>query len=376
MAGLYIHIPFCNEKCVYCDFYSGNQLYLIDIYVEAICSEIQLRSDYLSNETYDTIYLGGGTPSLLSEAHLLKIFNAIHNCLSVGSNPEITIECNPENISSNYVNQLVGLGVNRISLGVQFLLDDILSNFNRRHSKSLIFNSLDIISNSIISNLSIDLIYAVQGIDNNSLLSSLNQLIKFDIKHVSAYNLTVGKNSKLYWKVENGEYTEYKEDAFIAQYGIIHDFLTVSGFFQYEISNYAKPGFISKHNLAYWNQVPYLGVGVSAHSYNRTSRQWNKTNIKKYIRELECEIPKVDFEIEYLTDVQLYNEYVILRLRTFQGLSFSYVLLNFGVNISTHFDKTIKILRSHTHFDIYGDNIIPTGSDLLIADYLAKSLMI
>lgn len=376
MAGLYLHIPFCNEKCVYCDFYSGNQLYLIDEYVKALCKEIELRADYLENEVFDTIYFGGGTPSLLSEVHLNKIFNAIHSYLTEGNNPEITIECNPENITTTYVNQLIDLGVNRISLGVQFINDDILRNFNRRHSKDLIFNSLDIISNSLISNLSIDLIYAVHGIDDNSLLSSLNQLIKYDIKHVSAYNLTVGKNSKLYWKILNGEYCESNEDVFISQYKIIHDFLTSRALLQYEISNYAKPGFISQHNLAYWNQVPYLGVGVSAHSYNRTSRQWNLTNIKKYIRELEKESPKVDFEVEYLTDDQLYNEYVILKLRTFQGLSFSYVLRNFGAEINEHFEKSIQTLRSRNHFVVSGDFIMPKESDLLVADYLAKMLMI
>ncbi len=376
MAGLYIHIPFCSEKCVYCDFYSGNQLYLIDKYVEALCCEIELRSDYLEKEIFDTVYLGGGTPSLLSEVHLHKIFEAIHKFLRAGNNPEITIECNPENITEHYVNQLNGLGINRISLGIQFLFDDILSKFNRKHNKELIFKSLDIISNSVIKNLSIDLIYAVQGIDDNSLLSSLNQLIKYDIKHVSAYNLTLGKNSKLYWKIASGEYTESKEDVFISQYNIIHDFLTFSGFSQYEISNYAKPGFISQHNLAYWNQVPYLGVGVSAHSYNGTSRQWNHTNIRKYVRELEYAPPKVDFEIEYLDGVQLYNEYVILKLRTFQGLSFDYIRRNFGANIGVHFERAVQMLMSRDHFEMNGGSIFPKESDLLIADYLAKMLMI
>jgi len=224
--------------------------------------------------------------------------------------------------------------------------------------------------------LSIDLIYAVQGIDDNSLLASLNQIIKYDVKHVSAYNLTVGNNSKLYWKIASGEYTESKEDVFISQYNIIHDFLTFSGFSQYEISNYAKPGFISQHNLAYWNQVPYLGVGVSAHSYNGTSRQWNHTNIRKYVRELEYEPPKVDFEIEYLDGVQLYNEYVILKLRTFQGLSFDYIRRNFGANIGVHFERAVQMLMSRDHFEMNGDSIFPKESDLLIADYLAKMLMI
>lgn len=376
MAGLYIHIPFCNEKCTFCDFYSGNQLYLIDSYVEALCKEISIRSDYLDKEIIDTVYFGGGTPSLLSEAQLANIFRAIQIYLSLGSSSEITIECNPENITTEYVRQLERLGVNRVSLGVQFLSDDALSNFNRKHNKELIFRSLDIILNSSIENLSIDLIYAVQGIDDTFLLSSLNQLVRYDIKHVSAYNLTVGKNSKLYWRVKRGEYSESKEDVFISQYRIIKEFLKEHGFMQYEISNYAKPGFISRHNLAYWNQIPYLGVGVTAHSYNGSSRQWNGTNIKKYIRGLELKVPNLDFEIEYLDDFQLYNEYVILKLRTFQGLSFSYVRESFGDRISVHFEEAIQKLRSCGHFDVVGESVVPKESDLLIADFLAKELMI
>jgi oxygen-independent coproporphyrinogen-3 oxidase len=374
MSGIYIHIPFCTEKCHYCDFFSGNQLYLIDDYVNAIVNEIVLRKSYLVDKEINTIYFGGGTPSLLTQTQILKILDEINLRFNVNSDAEITLECNPENISSDFLTQLAFAGFNRISLGVQFLDDRILKNFNRQHSKYLILNALDLLCSSSIANISVDLIYAVPGISDESLVASLNQLLTFDIKHFSAYSLTVAKNSKLFWKIRNGEVEENDENSFIRQYWLINSALISSGFRQYEVSNYAKDIFVSQHNLAYWNQLPYLGVGVSAHSYNLHSRQWNHLNIKKYIRDLAIGI--IDSDIETLTDIDRYNEYVILKLRTYQGISVNYIRSSFSNEIYIHFYETIFKLRRLGHFDFIGDLIISKKSDLLLADYLAKDLML
>jgi oxygen-independent coproporphyrinogen III oxidase len=376
MAGLYFHIPFCSYKCLYCDFYSGNQLYLIDSYVDSLIIELKLRQDYLKNESIQSIYFGGGTPSLLSHKHLSKILNAVYHYLIVDPESEVTIECNPENISEHYVDELYDLGINRISLGIQFLDNEILEKYNRKHSKELIFKSLDIIERSDIKNLSIDLIFSVPGISDEFLLSTLEQLIRYDIKHVSAYSLTIAKNSQLFWKIKKGEFSESDEPTFLSQYRLINDFLKARDFKQYEISNYCKDGFYSRHNLGYWNQIPYLGLGVSAHSYNGVSRQWNGTNIKKYIRDLSKEDAQVDFEIEQLTEIQLYNEFVILRLRTFQGISLEYIRKNFNNEIYVHFVKNVNILKGMNHFNFEGDHMVSRDSDLLIADYLSQFLMI
>lgn len=373
MAGLYIHIPFCTDKCFYCDFYSGNQLYLIDDYVDSVIKEIKLRSNYLVGNKVNTIYFGGGTPSLLSSRQIAKILNEVYLNFEVNNYPEITMEFNPENISKDYLLQLNNLGVNRISLGVQFLDDNLLFKFNRKHSKQIIFNALDYISVSKFKNLSIDLIYSVPGLTDEILLSSLIQLMKFDIKHISAYNLTIAKNSKLYWKILKGEFLESKEDTFISQYNIINEYLKSMGYNQYEVSNYAKEDFYSLHNFSYWSQVDYLGVGVSAHSYNKVSRQWNLNNIKKYIKDLEVGL--LNYEFEELTENQAYNEYIILNLRTFQGLSMKYIKSNFNENIYNHFLKNISILKEKNHFIFRNDLIIPNDSDLLIADFLAKELI-
>jgi oxygen-independent coproporphyrinogen-3 oxidase len=373
MAGLYVHIPFCSEKCFYCDFFSGNQLYLIDSYVDALVKEIGLRANYIQGEHIDTIYFGGGTPSLLTKSQLSKILNEIYLIFDVHAAPEITIECNPENINNQYVKDLFEVGFNRISLGVQFLDDEILSKFNRKHNKQLIFNSLTQINSSKFTNLSIDLIFSVPGISGETLLSSLIQLLDYDIKHISAYSLTISKNSQLFWKIERGEVIENDEDTFLDQYKIINDFVKSKGYIQYEISNYAKEGYFSKHNLSYWNQIPYIGIGVSAHSYNLVSRQWNQKNIKKYIRELNE--GKNNFEIEQLSDIQIYNEYIFLKLRTFQGLSYNFVRSNFRKEIFDHFVSKINFIKSNQHFIFDSDLIIPKESDLLIADYLAKLLI-
>jgi oxygen-independent coproporphyrinogen-3 oxidase len=373
MAGLYIHIPFCNEKCFYCDFYSGNQLYLIDEYVDALILEIRLRQDYLTVKEINTIYFGGGTPSLLSERQITKILKEIYQKFKVHSEVEVTIECNPENINQLYVEQLLDAGINRISLGVQFLDDIVLAEFNRKHTKELIFNSLDTIQSSNIRNLSVDLIFSVPGISDQALLQSLNFLLPYDIKHYSAYNLTIAKNSILFWKIQKGEILESDESVFLSQYEIIYNHLLSHGYSQYEVSNYCRTGYFSKHNLAYWEQQPYLGIGVSAHSYNRHSRQWNHTNIKKYIRDLKMNV--IDFKVEQLTEIDVYNEYVILKLRTYTGMSVSYIKNNFDAKLSEHFLSNVSRLKRMDHFNIVGDLVIPKPSDLLVADYLAKILM-
>jgi len=373
MSGLYIHIPFCNEKCHYCDFYSGNQLYLIDDYVDAIVHEIALRHNYLVDKEINTIYFGGGTPSLLSHIQILKILEEVKFWFKVKYDAEITLECNPENINSNYMVQLASVGINRISLGVQFLDDEVLMKFNRHHSKYLIINALSVLNSSSIENISVDLIYSVPGINDKSLVSALELLLAYDIKHFSAYSLTVSKNSKLFWKIRNGEIVENDENSFIRQYWIINNILVLNGYKQYEVSNYAKNNFVSRHNLAYWNQLAYLGVGVSAHSYNLHSRQWNHMNIKKYIRDLENDIINVD--IETLTEIDRYNEYVILKLRTFQGISDRYVRGSFNSEIYSHFSETMNEMKGLGHFDFLDDLIISKKSDLLLSDYLARKLM-
>ena len=373
MAGLYIHIPFCSDKCFYCDFFSGNQLYLIDDYVSAVMTEVEMRVCYLDNRQIDSIYFGGGTPSLLSYQNIDRILNRIREFYKVSPTCEITLECNPENINSDYLKELFSVGINRISLGIQFLNDSILRKFNRNHSKDLVLNALMDISDSSISNLSVDIIFSVPGIGNDELYCTLEQILKYDIKHISAYCLTIAKNSQLFWKIEAGHIVEDEEDVFIDQYNLIYNFLLEKKFIQYEVSNYAIEGYQSRHNLGYWNQDPYLGLGVSAHSFNLNSRQWDSNNIKKYIRDLKSGI--LNFEREDLSISQLYNEYIILRLRTYLGISPHFILSSFGNDLHDHFLQKIGILMKQNHFTRRGELIVPLPEDFLLGDYFAKILM-
>lgn len=373
MSGLYIHIPFCTEKCSYCDFFSGNQLYLVEDYVDALVRELTIRKDYLSGSTINTIYLGGGTPSLLSFDQLAKLMGGIKSNYDLGPNTEITIECNPENIHREFVTCLADLEINRISLGIQFMRDDVLLKYNRHHSKELIISALETIVQNYFENLSVDLIYDVPEINDRELLETLNILADFDIKHYSAYSLTIAKNTRLFWQRRKSKYIENQEDSSLLQYQLIHDFLEDRGFGQYEVSNYCKEGFLSRHNLGYWNQSPYLGIGVSAHSYNLNSRQWNHTNIKRYLREMED--GQIHPEIEYMDDIQRYNEYVILRLRTFLGLSSEDIFKNFGNVLGQHFKQGIEKLEKDGHFNKEKGMYIPLPADLLLADHFAKILM-
>jgi oxygen-independent coproporphyrinogen-3 oxidase len=374
MSGIYIHVPFCTEKCDYCDFFSGNQLYLIEKYVDAVGQELRVRNNYLEGNLVKTIYFGGGTPSLLTKEQINSVLGNIYSNFQVDSDAEITFECNPEHINATYVSDLYELGINRISLGIQFLDDKVLDNFNRKHNKSLIFNALEIISNSDIHNLSVDIIYSVPGISDQILLQSLSELMVYDIKHISAYSLTISKNSRLYWKIQSGQFIEEGEEIFLNQYALIRDFLKFRDFYQYELSNYAKEGFVSRHNLSYWNQVSYLGVGVSAHSFNGLSRQWNHNGIKKYINDLNSGIGVV-FEIEHLTEIQMYNEFIIKSLRTTEGLSSVYLEQHFNSELIEYFYQKLEQLKKEGHFVILAGYIVPNENDLLIGDYLAKVLM-
>ena len=372
MAGIYIHLPFCKDKCYYCDFFSGNQLYLIDHYVIAVVGEIELRKSYVNDNQIDTIYFGGGTPSLLSSFQLGRIINKIQTSFHISPSAEITIECNPENISKEYLKDLYDIGFNRISLGVQFLKDAVLSKYNRKHSKELIISSLDRICDSQLRNLSLDLIYSVPEISDSYVEQSLMELLKYDIKHFSAYELTISRHSKLYWqKVENSVDSQSEESS-IRQYRLIRDILRVHGFVQYEVSNYALPGFYSRHNLGYWNLELYLGIGTSAHSYNGISRQWNHKNIKKYLDEIERGIVSFDYEI--LSEEQKYNEYIMLKLRTCEGLSKNFILESFNKSISNHFLSVLQKLVSQGSFELVKDRVIPKEDDILLADFLSKML--
>ncbi|WP_306571002.1 radical SAM family heme chaperone HemW [Hoylesella nanceiensis] len=325
MAGLYLHVPFCSSKCSYCAFYSVTNNQLKQDYIEAVCKELYLRKHFfqdihLKNNQFDpvvnTVYFGGGTPSCLDESNFEKIFNAIYDCFG-SSFEEVTIECNPDDITLPYAKTLKKYA-NRISLGIQTFNNDQLKLINRRHNAEEAINAVNIIKEVGISNISIDLIFGFPKETLADWLFDINQAIKLDVQHVSAYSLMFEEGTKLYHLLQKEEIEQISEDLSVEMYDVLIDKLSEAGLVQYEISNFAKPGFESRHNSSYWNETPYLGVGPSAHSYNLSTRSWNVSNVSQYVKSISKGI--LPLEEEQIDEITRYNDLITTALRTKEGI--------------------------------------------------------
>lgn len=325
MAGLYLHVPFCSSKCSYCAFYSVTNNQLKQDYIEAVCKELYLRKHFfqdihLKNNQFDpvvnTVYFGGGTPSCLDESDFEKIFNAIYDCFGT-SFEEVTIECNPDDITLSYAKTLKKYA-NRISLGIQTFNNDQLKLINRRHNAEEAIKAVNIIKEVGISNISIDLIFGFPKETLADWLFDINQAIKLDVQHVSAYSLMFEEGTKLYHLLQKEEIEQISEDLSVEMYDVLIDKLSEAGLVQYEISNFAKPGFESRHNSSYWNETPYLGVGPSAHSYNLSTRSWNVSNVSQYVKSISKDI--LPLEEEQIDEITRYNDLITTALRTKEGI--------------------------------------------------------
>lgn len=325
MAGLYLHVPFCSSKCSYCAFYSVTNNQLKQDYIEAVCKELYLRKHFfqdihLKNNQFDpvvnTVYFGGGTPSCLDESDFEKIFNAIYDCFGT-SFEEVTIECNPDDITLSYAKTLKKYA-NRISLGIQTFNNDQLKLINRRHNAEEAIKAVNIIKEMGISNISIDLIFGFPKETLVDWLFDINQAIKLDVQHVSAYSLMFEEGTKLYHLLQKEKIEQISEDLSVEMYDVLIDKLSEAGLAQYEISNFAKPGFESRHNSSYWNETPYLGVGPSAHSYNLSTRSWNVSNVSQYVKSISKGI--LPLEEEQIDEITRYNDLITTALRTKEGI--------------------------------------------------------
>ena len=336
MSHLYLHIPFCKQKCHYCDFYSIGNLNQKTEFIDALCREVELQADYLKNHRLETIYFGGGTPSVLSGKELLAIFESIEKHYAIANDCEITMECNPDDLTEEYIKMLQQTPVNRISIGAQSFDDRILSYLNRRHNAEQTIKAVKTLQENDFNNLSLDLIF---GIPNQSLEqweSDLQLFLDLKIPHLSAYLLTVEEQTMFGKWQRNGTLTLPSAEASWEKYNFLNTFLNDNGYKHYEISNYAKRGFHSRHNSAYWQQESYLGLGPSAHSFNGISRQWNEANVRRYIQAvLKNNTLK---EIEYLSKKDKYNDFIITRLRTANGFR--------SEEIKTHFSDYETIVNN------------------------------
>lgn len=369
MAGIYVHIPFCRKFCHYCDFYhvisDGDHA----SYIEALLKEADIRKEYLDSDIISSIYLGGGTPSVFSLGELDKILSFLRKNYMFENDCEITIELNPDDISRNYVKGLKQLDINRLSLGIQSWRNEDLKMLNRRHDSKQISEALEIFENEGFDNVSADLIYGLPGMNVKDLEDNLKKTFSYNIKHLSAYLLSIEEGTVFYRMKKKGNLEETDEEESIAEFNRLIEITEEAGFIHYEISNFGKEGYFSVHNTNYWKQIPYIGLGPSAHSFNRYSRQWNLSDLKKYIKAVNNDIPF--YEKEEIDLKTKFNEYILTSLRTMWGIDLEYVENTFEkegydyiINLSGKFinyglmEQKEKALMLTNQGKMISDNII------------------
>jgi putative oxygen-independent coproporphyrinogen III oxidase len=323
MAGIYIHIPFCRKVCGYCDFYRTTSLELKDNYPEILKIEADIRKDYLGGEAIETIYFGGGTPSLIGVPALTGILRALGSANKVNSNAEVTIEVNPDDINRQYLSDLRVAGFNRISIGVQSWSDKTLRMLGRRHDAAQAVDAVKMSHEEGFEDISVDLIYGLPGLMTDEWKQMLEITFSLPVTHLSAYHLTIEEGTPFGKMKSQGLISETEEEESNSQFSVLIEKSEEAGFVHYEVSNFGKEGYFSKHNTSYWKQVPYLGLGPSAHSFNGYSRQWNISNVSKYVASLKK--GKLLFEREELDQRTRFNEYILTSLRTMWGMDLDYV---------------------------------------------------
>ena len=372
MSGIYLHIPFCKQACHYCDFHFSTSLKNKQRVVDAICKELVLRKDELTDEV-KTIYFGGGTPSLLSEEELSKIFKTIAENFIVSKEAEITLEANPDDLSEEKLLQLSKSTINRLSIGVKSFFEEDLKLMNRAHNAGEAWESIQL-SKQYFSNISIDLIYGIPEMTNQRWLQNLEKAFELNVPHLSCYALTVEPKTALKTFIEKGIVPPVEDEVAQEHHQILVSETEKRGFVNYEFSNFGEPSFESQNNLAYWQGKPYLGVGPSAHSYNGRTRSWNVANNSKYLKALdESSLP---IERETLTKNDRYNEYVMTRLRTMWGIQLEEVEKLFG---KKHLEYLLMQAQLHikNNFLIMENNTLKvTKKGKFLSDGIASDLFL
>jgi len=373
MSGIYIHIPFCSTKCHYCNFYSTVSLKHKQEVVSAIRQEANLRKDYLEGEEINTIYYGGGTPTVLSYNELNSIHQAVLDHFPVNSNAEITVEANPDDLDKRKLEALIQMGVNRLSIGTQAFDDNLLQKLNRRHTAAQAIAAVEKAKEVGFNNLSIDLIYGIPDLKHKQWKEEIEKVLALNIHHISAYHLTVEPGTALDILIRKNKYPPLNENAGMEQFDILIEELTLAGFEHYEISNFAIEGNYSIHNTNYWKQKKYLGLGPSAHSYNLTSRQWNVAHLQQYYQGIEKHKPVS--EQEYLSPIDRYNEFIMLSLRTIWGVDIS-LLQKLFPERKNSFIQIANEFISKGFIDLFEDKYVLTKSGKKLADGIAAEFFL
>lgn len=373
MAGIYIHVPFCKTRCIYCDFYTRTDMSSKNNYVGAICQEIELRKDYLKGERIETIYFGGGTPSQLNKEDFVQIFAEIYKNFKIADDAEITMEANPDDLNNTYLKTIASLPFNRLSMGVQSFNDEELRFLKRRHSAERAKDAVLEAKTFGFKNISIDLMY---GLPNQTLdiwYKNLEEAIHLDIQHISSYHLIYEQGTRLYRMFKLGDVKQVDEDLSVEMFSAMIDKLASAGFEHYEISNFAKEGLYSKHNSSYWQGKKYLGLGPAAHSYDGENRAWGVPSISKYVEHINNK--ELPIEIEYLDKNTRYNDFILTGMRTKWGVNLSDLERLFGTN------KKDYCLKNVTKYINQGsvvnqNNVLKLTKDgIFISDGIMSDLM-
>ncbi len=371
MSGIYIHIPFCKQACHYCDFHFSTSLKKKRELVGALQKELILRKNELPDEPIQTIYFGGGTPSLLNLEELNAIFETIYTEFNIAENPEITLEANPDDLSEEKIKELANSKINRLSIGVQSFFEEDLKLMNRAHNAEEALRSIKL-ARSKFDNISVDLIYGIPGMSSERWQENIQILLDLDIPHISSYALTVEPNTALQKFIEKGKVKPVDDAAAAQHFEILRTTLKNEDFEHYEFSNYGKPGYFSQNNTAYWLGKPYLGIGPSAHSYDGNCRKWNIANNMLYLKAIEkSELP---LEIEALSITDRYNEYIMTRLRTHFGVDLEEIEVKFGEKYLKYLKEQSVILFQKEVLKIENNVMHITEKGTFLSDGIAADL--
>ncbi len=372
MSGIYIHIPFCRKACLYCDFHFSINLENKKHLVNAICKEITNRKNYVENNTINSIYFGGGTPSLLSLAELEHILTVTHSNFKVDKNAELTFELNPEDAEINYLKAIKQLGVNRLSVGLQSFDDEELKWMNRAHNAQQNFDCIKLAQQAGFENISIDLIYGSKFQTHETWHNTLQIAFGLNVQHISSYNLTVESRTQLNHLIKENKEKDIDSEISSQLFDILMEETERNSFAQYEISNFCKPGYMAVHNSNYWRGLSYLGIGPSAHSYNGISRRFNVRSNMQYIQAIENNKPF--YEEEILTANDKYNEYILTRLRTQWGCDVKEIETSFGGQYLTYFLTQLETHKQKNFIDIKQNSVTLNKQGKHFADGIASDL--
>ena len=372
MSGIYVHIPFCRSRCIYCGFYSTTRLGLRARYIDVLCREMELRKDYLHG-TFATVYIGGGTPSQLGVPLLRRLLDHIYKVYTVESDAEVTVECNPDDVTPALASELASMPVNRVSMGVQTFSDERLRFLHRRHTAAQAAAAVENLRHAGITNISIDLMFGFPGQTMTQWQADIRRALELAPEHISAYSLMYEDGTPLKRMLDNRDIEPVDDGLSLAMYDALADTLAAAGYEHYEISNFARPGYRSRHNSSYWQQEPYIGLGAAAHSFDMRSRQWNTASLTAYTAAIEQ--GHIPMEREVLDARTTYNDIITTALRTADGLNTDSLAANLGRQYATYLLDGAEPYIARGLMQRLGAYLRLTRRGIYISDTIMSDLM-